>query len=88
MAALGRHRVGPWAPSHRVTSTHSLSPDSSSGYSLPLPRLYPLSSLYQAVEEKRVAVTAISAELKGQKEITAATLMDKERALASMQKVP
>lgn len=40
----------------------------------------------QAVEEKRVAVTAISAELKGQKEITAATLMDKERALASMQK--
>lgn len=40
----------------------------------------------QCNEEKRVAVTSLSAELKGQKEITAATLMEKERALAAMQK--
>jgi len=40
----------------------------------------------QAFEEKRMAVEHISEELRAQKEITAVTLMEKERALAAMQK--
>jgi len=40
----------------------------------------------QAVEEKRNAIAQMSEELKAQKEITAVSLMEKERALAGMQK--